>query len=165
MEKAQVTLPNDREVKVVRSFRAPRALVYRAFTEPKLVRKWLGGHPGWTMPVCEMDVRAGGRYRWRWRSDADGKEFGFFGTFSEIDAPKRIVHTETFDPGNFGGEMGECVVTTELMEAGGITTMKTSIVYASKEARDGAIKTGMTDGMELSYQNLDRLVADPSLSS
>ena len=59
--KAQVTLPSDREVQVRRSFRAPRALVYRAYTEPELVRRWLLGPPGWSMPVCEMDVRVGGR--------------------------------------------------------------------------------------------------------
>ena len=84
IEKAEVTLPSDREVQVKRSFGAPRALVYRAYTEPELVRRWLLGPPGWSMPVCEMDVRVGGRYRWRWRSDEDGSEFGFTGTFREV---------------------------------------------------------------------------------
>src|SRR5262245_34225236 len=69
MEKAQVTLPSNREVKVTRSFRASRPLAYRAYTEPTLVQRWLLGPPGWSMRVCEMDVRVGGRYRWRWRSD------------------------------------------------------------------------------------------------
>ena len=70
IDKAQVTLPSDSEVQVTRSFKAPRALVFRAFTEPELVRRWMLGPPGWAMPVCEMDVRPGGTYRWRWRSDA-----------------------------------------------------------------------------------------------
>ncbi len=68
-EKAQVSQPSDREVKVVRSFKAPRDLVYKAYTTPELVKRWLLGPPGWTMPVCEMDVRVGGKYRWRWRSN------------------------------------------------------------------------------------------------
>ena len=74
MDKAQVTQPSEREVKVTRSFRAPRALVYRAYTEPDLVRRWLLGPPGWSMPVCEMDVRVGGQYRWRRRSDENGSD-------------------------------------------------------------------------------------------
>ena len=86
-QKAQVTLPSDREVKVTRSFRAPQALVYRAYTEPELVRQWLLGPPGWSMPVCEMDVRVGGRYRWRWKSDEGAQEFGFAGTFREVEPP------------------------------------------------------------------------------
>lgn len=157
-EKAQVTLPNDRQVKVVRTFRAPKALVYRAHTEPALVKKWMLGPPGWSMPVCDMDVRAGGKYTWRWKSDEDGKEFGFFGTFREIDAPNRIVHVETFDPGDIGGEMGEALVTTTFSESAGVTTLTTLIEYSSKEVRDAAVKTGMTDGMEMSYQNLDQLL-------
>ena len=94
IEKAQVTMPSDREVTVTRSFKAPRALVFRAYTEPELVRRWMLGPPGWSMPVCEMDVRVGGSYRWRWRSDTDGKEFGFAGTFREVQPPSRLVHTE-----------------------------------------------------------------------
>ena len=158
-EKAQVTLPNDRQVKVVRTFRAPKALVFRAHTEPPLVKKWMLGPPGWSMPVCEMDVRAGGKYTWRWKNDEDGKQFGFFGTFREVAAPNRIVHVETFDPGDVGGEMGEALVTTTFTESAGVTTLTMLIEYASREIRDAALKTGMTDGMEMSYQNLDRVLA------
>ena len=148
-EKAQVTLPSDREVKVTRSFRAPRALVYRAYTEPQLVRRWLGGHPGWSMPVCEMDARVGGRFQWRWRSDEGNQEFGFSGTFREIEPASRIVHTEAYEPGTLGGSYpGEdAIVTVTFTEEGGVTTVTTLIDYGSKEARDGAVKTGMTDGM------------------
>jgi uncharacterized protein YndB with AHSA1/START domain len=91
IEKAQVALPSDREVKVTRTFRARRQLVYEAYTKPELVRRWLLGPPGWTMPVCEMDVRPGGKYRWRWRSDEDGKEFGFHGEFREVSPPEKLV--------------------------------------------------------------------------
>ncbi len=79
LSKAQVTLPSDHEVEVTRQFAAPRALVYEAYTTPSLVQRWLLGPPGWTMPVCTMDVRVGGKFRWRWRNDQDGKEFGFHG--------------------------------------------------------------------------------------
>ena len=163
-DKTQVTLPSDREVKVTRSFRAPRALVYRAYTEPALVRRWLLGPPGWTMPICEMDVRVGGQYRWRWQSDDKGNEFGFSGTFREVQPPSRIVHTEAYDPGTVGGPYpGEpALVTVTFTEDGGVTTMTSLIDFGSKEARDAAVATGMTDGMEQSYQLLDRVLADPS---
>ena len=160
IDKAQVTTPSDREVKVTRSFKAPRALVYRAFTEPELVRRWLLGPPGWSMPVCEMDVRVGGKYRWSWRNDQDGSQFGFNGTFREVQPPAKLVHTETYDPGTVGESFPgqEALVTVTFAEEGGVTTMTSVIDFGSKEARDGAMATGMTDGMEQSYQLLDRLL-------
>jgi uncharacterized protein YndB with AHSA1/START domain len=164
MEKAQVTLPSDREVKVTRSFRAARPLVYRAYTEPALVQRWLLGPPGWSMPVCEMDVRVGGRYRWRWRSHEDASEFGFAGTFREVQPPSRLVHTETYDPGTVGDAHpeSEALVSVTFTEDGdgGITTVTTLIDFGSKEARDAAVATGMTDGMEQSYQLLDTLFSE-----
>jgi uncharacterized protein YndB with AHSA1/START domain len=163
IDKAQVTLPSDREVQVARSFRAPRALVYRAYTEPELVRRWMLGPPGWSMPVCEMDVQVGGRYRWRWKSDEDGSEFGFVGTFREVQPPSKLVHTEGFDPGTVGGSYPtgeEAIVTVTFTEDDGVTTVVSLVDFGSKEARDGALKTGMTDGMEQSYQLLDRLLAE-----
>jgi uncharacterized protein YndB with AHSA1/START domain len=166
IEKAQVTMPSDHEVTVTRSFKAPRALVFRAHTEPDLVRRWMLGPPGWSMPVCEMDVRVGGSYRWRWRSDTDGKEFGFAGTFREVQPPSRLVHSERYDPGTVGDAFpsnGEAVVTTTFVEEGGITTMTTVIDFGSQEARDAAVKTGMTDGMEQSYQLLDRVLQEPGI--
>ena len=162
MAKAQVTLPSDREVKVTRSFKAARALVYRAYTEPALVQRWLLGPPGWSMPVCEMDVRVGGRYRWRWRSDTDGSEFGFAGTFREVAPPSRLVHTEAYDPGtvDYAYPQGEALVSVTFTEDSGITTVTTLIDYGSKDARDAAVATGMTDGMEQSYRLLDALVSE-----
>jgi uncharacterized protein YndB with AHSA1/START domain len=159
-DKAQVTLPSDREVKVMRSFKAPRALVYRAYTEPGLVQRWLLGPPGWTMPVCEMDVRVGGRYRWRWRSEDGGNEFGFSGTFREVEPEKRLVHNERYDAGTSDDSMGDAIVTVTFVEEGGVTMVTTLIDFGSKDARDGAMATGMTDGMEQSYQLLDRLLAE-----
>jgi len=158
--KSTVTLPNDRDVVVVRAFNAPRALVFDAWTKPALVQRWMLGPPGWTMPVCEMDVRPGGKFNWRWRSDKEGAEFGFTGEFREVVRPSRIVHIERFEPGDVGGEMGEALVTSELTEKNGVTTVTMTIRYESKDVRDAALKTGMTDGMELSYQNLDRVLAE-----
>ena len=162
IDKAQVVMPSDREVKVTRSFRAPRALVYKAFTDPELVRRWLLGPPGWSMPVCEMDVRVGGRYRWRWRNEQDGSEFGVTGTFREVQPASRLVHTEAYDPGSVGGghPEQEAIVTIAFADDAGMTTVTSLIDFGSKEARDAAVSTGMTDGMEMSYQLLDRLLGE-----
>jgi uncharacterized protein YndB with AHSA1/START domain len=160
-EKTQVTQPSEREVKTVRSFKAPRDLVYKAYTTPELVKRWLLGPPGWTMPVCEMDVRVGGKYRWRWRSNDGEKEFGFHGEFKEVNAPARLVHSEYFDPGNLDSDMGEgSIITTEFSEDRGITTITVLMDFGNKRARDAAVATGMTDGMEQSYQLLDALLAN-----
>jgi len=160
VEKAQVILPSESEVKVTRSFRAPRALVYRAYTEPALLQRWLLGPPGWSMPVCEMDVRPGGRYRWRWRNDQDGSEFGFSGAFREVQPAAKLVHTEAYEPGtvDFGYPGKEAIVTVSFTENAGVTTVTTLIDFGSKEARDSAVATGMTDGMEQSYRMLDGLL-------
>ena len=165
LEKAQVSLPSDREVLVTRSFHAERELVWEAYTTPELVKRWLLGPPGWTMPVCEMDVRPGGTFRWLWRSEEDGKQFGFHGRFTEVERPTKIRHTESYDPGDIGGNMGEAgeaTVTLTLTEKGGVTTLWTLIDYGSREARDAAMSTGMTDGMEMSYQKLEELLAERS---
>jgi uncharacterized protein YndB with AHSA1/START domain len=162
IEKAQVTQPSEREVQVTRSFKAPRTLVYRAYTEPQLVQRWLLGPPGWSMPVCEMDVRVGGGFRWRWRSDQDASEFGFSGTFREVQPGSRLVHTEAYDPGTVGGGYPgpDAIVTITFTEDAGVTTVTTLIDFGSKEARDAAVATGMTDGMEQSYQLLERLLGE-----
>ena len=158
-QKSTVALPNDRDVVVVRAFNAPRALVFDAWTTPKLLQRWMLGPPGWKMPVCEMDVRPGGKFTWRWRSDETGAEFGFSGEFREVVRPSRIVHVERYEPGDVGGQMGEALVTSELTEKNGVTTQTMTIRYESKAVRDAALKTGMTDGMEMSFQKLDELLA------
>lgn len=158
---AEVTLPSDREVRVTRTFDAPRPLVWEAHATPELVQRWQSGYEGWDMPVCEMDVRVGGRYKWQWRNREDGKQFGFFGTFTEVDGPSKLVYEERFDPGDmdFGMPVDHpCIVSLELSEQDGVTTLVCHMTYASKEARDGAVSTGMTDGMEYSYGRLDELL-------
>lgn len=154
----EVSQPSDREVRVVRTFKAPRQLVWDAHTKPELMRKWCYGYPGWTLPICDMDVREGGRYRWRWRSDTDGSEFGFFGTFSEVKAPSKLAHDQYFDPGdmNYAMPVGDpCLITLDFSEIDGVTTLAMTMSFVSKEARDSAVSTGMTDGMEVGYARID----------
>lgn len=153
----EVTTPSDREITVTRAVRAPRDLVFRAYTDTTLIPRWLLGPPGWTMPVCEMDARVGGAYRYLWRSETDGTEFGLAGVHREVDPPGRLVVTQTFEPDMMGGES---LVTTTFDEAAGVTTIVTTILYASKEIRDAAAASGMADGMEAGYQRLETLLAD-----
>ncbi|MBI1187163.1 MAG: hypothetical protein GC206_07510 [Alphaproteobacteria bacterium] len=155
-EKAQVSMPSDREVLVRRAFAAPRALVWKAHVTPALMQRWMLGPPGWTMPVCEMDVRVGGAYRYRWRSIEDGKEFGFHGTFTDVVEAAKLAHTEFYDPGDVGGDMGEgadIVLTFEDIDGGTLLTSRMD--FKTQAARDAAVSTGMTDGMEMSYATLD----------
>lgn len=161
MKPAEATLPSANEVLVTRSFDAPAKLVWRAYVEPDLLRRWCGGFPGWSMPVCEMDMRVGGKYRWRWRSDENGQEFGFTGEVLEVVPHARLVHTQIFDAGNMGVSMGNepSIITVTFHEVHGITKVATTIKYASKADRDEALSTGMTDGMEMNYKRLDEMLA------
>ena len=161
MKPAEVSTPSDQEVLITRSFDAPAQLVWRAYTEPELMRRWLTAMPGWSMPVCEMTTDIGGKYRWRWRDDANNIEFGFTGEMLEVAPHSKIVHTQVYDPGDMGGSMGDAgsVITVTFNETDGITNVTTLIKFASKADRDAAVSTGMTDGMELSYKALEELLA------
>src|SRR5207247_8670465 len=99
----QLTTPSDREIAMTRVFDAPRKLVFDAHTKPELVKRWLLGPPGWSMPVCEIDLRVGGRFRYVWRRDNDGTQMGMGGVYREIVAPERIVNTEKFDEAWYPG--------------------------------------------------------------
>ncbi len=161
MKPAEVSTPSDEEVLIRRSFDAPVSLVWEAYTEPELMRRWLTAMPGWSMPVCEMTTDVGGKYRWRWRDDANGVEFGFTGEMLEVALYSRIVHTQLYDPGTMGGSMGDgpSIITVTFVETDGITNVATSIKFASKSDRDAAVSTGMTDGMEMSYKQLEEVLA------
>ena len=101
MKPAEVSTPSDREVLVKRSFDAPVNLVWQAYTDPALMRRWLTAMPGWSMPVCEMATHVGGKYRWRWRDNENGQEFGFTGEMLEVALHSKIVHTQIYDPGDW----------------------------------------------------------------
>lgn len=146
----------EREIVVTRVFDAPKKLVYRAFTEPALVKRWMNGPGGYSMPVCDIDLRVGGSYRYVWKSDKDGSEMGLVGEFREIVPGERIVRTETFQG---AWSPGETVGTVELEESGGKTTVTTTVVYASKQVRDGMLKSGMKEGMAMSYDRLEEILA------
>jgi len=159
MKPAEVSLQSDTEIRIERTFSAPIEKVWRAFTEPKLVSRWMLGPPGWSMPVCEMEVQVGGKFRWRWRNDDDGKEFGFTGEFLDVVPLSRIVSTEYFDSGTVGGDMGEgTIVTWTFKESDGSTMLAYVIKYKSRSDRDAALSSGITDGMAMSYKKLDDLL-------
>lgn len=144
----------DREVVFTRAFAASRDMVFDCMTKPDLVKRWLLGPPGWTMPVCEIDLRVGGKFRYVWRNQ-DGRDMAMAGVYREIAAPERIVHNEVFDDDWTGGET---TVTSTLTETGGRTTLITSVIYANEKARQGALVSGMVDGMEHGYGRLDALL-------
>ena len=152
----QLTARGEREIVMTRVFDAPRRLVFDAHTRPELLKPWLLGPPGWSMPVCEIDLKVGGKYRYVWRRDTDGKEMGMGGVFREIAPPERIVNTEAFDDPWYPGES---VVTTVFVERGRKTTVTQSMHFASREARDGVLKSGMESGVAVSYDRLDAILA------
>ncbi len=150
----QVTTPSDREIAMTRVFDAPRRLVFDAWTKPELLKRWLGVREGWSMVVCEVDLKVGGRYRFVWRKGADGPEIGTGGVHREIVAPERIIRTEAFD-----GHPGEALDTTVFVEQGGKTTVTTTMRCESQEIRDAWLKSGMTRGVGESYDKLDEYFA------
>ena len=153
----EIATPSDREVVITRAFDAPPDLVFDCHTRPDLVRRWLLGPPGWTMPVCEIDLRVGGTYRYVWRSPDGATDMGMGGTYRDIARPERLVANELFDEDWTGGET---LVRTEFAAAEANTTLTTTtVLYSSREARDGALETGMTEGMEQGFRNLDALLA------
>ena len=151
----KLTTHGDREIVITRVFDAPRKLVFDAFTKPELVKQWLLGPDGWSMPVCEIDLKVGGKYRYVWRRDKDGTEMGMGGGYREIVAPERVVATEKFDQSWYPGE---AVGTFVLVEQGGRTTLTQTILYESREARDGVLKSGMEKGVVASYDRLAKLL-------
>jgi uncharacterized protein YndB with AHSA1/START domain len=152
----KVTTQGDRAIVMTRDVKAPRRLVFDAFTKPELIKQWLLGPDGWSMPVCEIDLKVGGTYRFVWRRDSDGTEMGMSGAYREIVPPERIISTERFDQAWYPGE---AVGTLVLTERAGITTITQTVLYESREARDGVLKSEMETGVAASYDRLAALVA------
>lgn len=151
----KITAQGEREIVMTRGFEAPRNLVFDAFTKPELLKRWLLGPDGWTMPVCEVDLKVGGAYRFVWRGP-DGMEMGVRGLYREVAPPDRLVHTEKFDQAWYPGE---AVITTVLAEQDGRTTLTATILYESREARDTVLKSPMESGVAASYNRLAALLA------
>ena len=149
---------------LTRVFDASRELVYEAMSRPELLRRWLFGPPGWEMVVCDVDLQVGGSYRWFWRREkaaAEGSEcgdmieMGVGGVYREIVAPERLVWTEKFDQSWYPGE---AVGTLVLVERGGKTTLTQTMLYESREARDGVLRSPMEEGVAAGYDRLARMV-------
>jgi uncharacterized protein YndB with AHSA1/START domain len=143
------TTPTDREIVITRVVDAPRRLVWDAWTKPEHVPHWLLGPEGWTMPVCEIDLRPGGSWHYVWRQ-ADGTELAMRGVYQEVVPPERLVSTDSW-----GGDWPETLNTLALTEEGGQTTITQRVLYPSKEARDAALRTGMKEGLPAGFDRLD----------
>jgi uncharacterized protein YndB with AHSA1/START domain len=154
----QVSTPTDREIVLTRVFDAPRHLVFDAFTKPELLKRWFGPR-GWSLVVCEIDLRVGGTFRFVLRGP-DGSQMGMRGTYREIVPPERSVHMESFDD-----YPGESQVTTVLVEQGGRTTLTATVLYPSQEIRDIVIKSGMEHGAAESYDKLAELLVPAQVRS
>ncbi len=150
---AVVTLPSDREIHITRTFDAPAALVFEAWTTPAFVRRWWGFESS-PLIVCDIDLRAGGAWRYVTR-EPDGAELGWHGTFLEIDPPHRLVSTEVFE----GYPDGEARNTLTLTPApDGTTNLLIKVLHTSKENRDGHIASGMESGLQHTLDRLDDLL-------
>ncbi|HEY7113786.1 MAG TPA: SRPBCC family protein [Thermoanaerobaculia bacterium] len=154
--KLTVEARGEREIVMTRTVDAPRRLVFEAFTKPELLKRWLLGPEGWSMPVCEVDLRVGGRYRYLWRQEATGAEMGMGGVFREIVPPQKLVSTEEFDQPWYPGKG---VGTILLTEENGRTKITQTIRYDSREARDGVLRSPMESGVETSYVRLEKMLA------
>jgi uncharacterized protein YndB with AHSA1/START domain len=142
------TSPSDQEIAISRVFEAPRELLWDAHTKPEHVTQWMLGPEGWSMPVCEIDLRPGGEWHFVWRR-SDGSELEMRGEYREVLAPERLVSTE-----RWGEDWPETVNTLLLTEENGRTTLTTTMLYPSKETRDAALETGMKDGTTESFDRL-----------
>ena len=149
---AKVTLPADDQILITRAFDAPKHLVYRAWTEPELVRRWWTAKRG-AMTVCDMDVRVGGTWRWVMKTD-QGLEVGFHGEYVEIVPDAKLVSTEIYDPFPDGG----AVNTLTLTEREGRTYLEIRVQHQNRENRDMHINSGMEGGLQDALDLMEELV-------
>jgi len=151
----KVSTPSDREITLTRLFDAPRALVFEAMTRPEHIKRWWGilGE-GYSVPVCEVDLRVGGA--WKYTTAFATGHCTFYGTYKEVNPPERVVFTEIFEPFPDSGS----VVTATFTEEGGKTRLTVVAEYPSKDVRDTVIATGMEKGAAISYDRLEDVVAE-----
>lgn len=140
--------PSEREIAISRVFEAPRELLWDAHTKPEHVTQWMLGPEGWSMPVCEIDLKPGGEWHFVWRR-SDGSELDMRGEYREVVVPERLVSTE-----RWGEDWPETLNTLLLTAEEGRTTLTTTMLYPSKETRDAALDTGMKDGAAVSFDRL-----------
>jgi len=154
-EPLTLTTLGDRQIVITRRFDAPRDLVFLCYSKPELLRRWYG-MPDWTMPVCEIDFRVGGRWRFVQRAP-NGFEMGSKGLYTLIEAPERIEQTEMYDDNWTQGGTINAVFFTE---ADGVTTATTTLTFTSPEARAAAAASPMATGMEIGFARLDETLAE-----
>ncbi|WP_193597613.1 SRPBCC family protein [Microbacterium sp. YJN-G] len=152
----RVELLDDTHVRITRLVEGPRELVWRAHTEPDLIRQWMLGPDGWEMTECEVGLAAGDRYRTSWApvGDTEGEPFGFEGETLLVDAPRRAVQLERMQ----GTDGPDVLNDLNLYEEDGATLVTVLMEFPDRETRDAILGTGMADGMEASYQRLESAV-------
>lgn len=153
----RITTPTETTIVLLRDFNAPRRLVWEAMTEPAKMRRWMLAPPGWTLTLCECQARIGGVLSLAWKSAEADPVMTLKGVFTDVAPLDRMVHTETMALGN-GQAIGSLVEKHEFEERAGTTTMRITQEYASKADRDGALASGMDQGMEAGYKQLDELL-------
>ena len=156
MSDLKVEARGETELVISRTFDAPVEMVFDAHTKPELVRQWLLGPDGWTMPICEIDLRVGGKYRYVWKKEKTGDEMGMGGEFLEVDSPNKYVATEKFDQSWYPGG---AVATTTFEGRSGKTAFRNVMKYDSYEAREAVLASPMEDGVSAGYDRLEALLA------
>jgi uncharacterized protein YndB with AHSA1/START domain len=157
LDHPQVTLttPSDREIVLTRSFRASSRVVFDALSRPELLTRWLGA-TGWAMVGCEVDLRVGGRWRFDWLGPG-GDEMGHGGVYTEVAAPFRLGYTELYDNQSYEGET---LISHELVERSGATTVTSTVRYATRAARDSVLAYPMARGVNEGFDRLERLLTE-----
>jgi uncharacterized protein YndB with AHSA1/START domain len=154
-KRVHVSAEGESSILITRRFHAPRELVFDAHTKCELVKRWLLGPEGWTMPVCEIDLRVGGKYRFVWRKESSGHEMGMGGEYREIERPERLVTTEKFDDPWYEGA---AIATMTLTDVDGGTQLRNVVNYESREIRDNVLKSPMEKGLAAGYDRLEALL-------
>jgi uncharacterized protein YndB with AHSA1/START domain len=150
-----VTTPTEREIVLRREFDAPRPLVFEAWTTPELLMRWYGAR-GWNLVECEIDLRVGGRWRFVSRGP-DGARMGQSGVYRGVVPPERLVLTEVFDDQSYPGES---LITHVFVEEHGRTTLTSTVLYPSREARDIVLRYPMACGLAQGYRRLAGVLAE-----
>lgn len=153
-QSVQAQVLSDTRVRISRVIRGSVDQVWRAHNDAELMRKWLLGPDGWSMPVCDIATTVGDTYRYEWELDGGGQRFGFTGELVEVDAPHRAVTTEAMIDQDLPATLNELTLTA--VEGG--TLLSLVVTYANAEQRDSVLATGMTDGMETSYARLESVL-------
>lgn len=155
----QISTPTDTTIVLTRTFNAPRPLLWEAMFTPDKMRRWMLPPPGWTVISCECDARVGGALSVAWKNDEGDSVMTLKGEFTEVVLHERAIHTEAMALGS--QSIGSLLEKHEFADKGGATALTITQTYGSKEDRDGALATGMDEGMEACYLKLEALLVQP----